>query len=96
MHDLSYLRTTLFYFAGIAAVVVFIVLIYALTHFKRSDEEGSDNKQSPNLKVELLWTVVPFVLLFLMALPVIKSYFFNHSVVKIQHKKLRDNYESNN
>lgn len=55
----------LFYGIGFVAVSVFVSLIYALLRFKRVGSQ-------PNLKIELLWTLVPFAMLFLIALPIVQ------------------------
>ncbi len=69
-----YLRDTFFYFACMIGLVVFAILIYALITFKRNDYQVG-NDQEPNLKVELLWTMIPFIMIVFMALPVIKSFY---------------------
>ena len=69
-----YLRSTFFYFTCLIAVVVFAVLVYALLTFKHTDYRENENK-SPNIKTELLWTVIPLIMIGLMLLPVIKKFY---------------------
>ena len=85
-----YLRTTFFYTAGAIALVVFVLVIYALLTFKRNDK---DSAKDPNLKVELLWTLVPFLMLLIMSLPVIKAFYARQaspvpvSTLGVSHEK---------
>lgn len=69
----EYLRSTFFYSACFITLVVFAVLIYALMTFKKKDY--SIVSEEPNIKIELLWTIVPFVMIALMLFPVVKAYF---------------------
>jgi len=76
-----YLRSTFFYFTCIIAVVVFVVLIYALLTFKRTDYRENENK-APNIKTELLWTVIPLIMIGLMLLPVMKKFYKTSAIEK--------------
>ena len=69
----EYLRNTLFYMACLVALVIFVVLIYALLTFKKRNY--AKDGEEPNIKVELLWTIVPFVMICLMLLPAIKAFY---------------------
>ena len=76
-----YLRSSFLYFACMIMVVVFAVLLYALLTFKKTDNKAEKNNQ-PNLKVELLWTIVPFIMIILMTLPAIKYFYKNNEAHK--------------
>jgi cytochrome c oxidase subunit 2 len=51
------------------AVVVFGVMIYSLVKFRRSQGAVADTTLLHSTKVEILWTIVPVVILVVMAIP---------------------------
>ena len=55
------------------AVVVFGVMVYSLVKFRRSKGAIPDVTMVHNTKVELIWTVLPVVILVAMAVPAAKT-----------------------
>lgn len=63
----SYLHKSIFYLSGCAEISVFILLIAALIAFQKS---------KPNFGIEIVWAVVPFVMLFVMMIPVANMFIY--------------------
>ena len=51
------------------AVVVFGVMIYALVKFRHSQGAVPDTNMVHSTKVEIIWTIIPVVILVVMAIP---------------------------
>ncbi len=66
--DIWDLHMTIFGICVIIAVLVFSVLIYALVKHRKSKGHEAVQFHS-NLKLEILWTVIPFIILVAMAVP---------------------------
>ena len=54
------------------AVVVFGVMIYALLKFRHSQGAVADTTMVHSTKVEIIWTIIPVVILVVMAIPAAK------------------------
>ena len=66
-HANVHLRDSVFYLSCVIALIVFIVLIGALISFQKSKS---------NFGVEIVWAVIPFVMLFVMMIPVINMFVY--------------------
>jgi cytochrome c oxidase subunit II len=58
------------------AVVVFGVMIYALVKFRHSQGAVADTAMVHSTKVEIIWTIIPVVILVVMAIPAAKVILF--------------------
>jgi cytochrome c oxidase subunit II len=58
------------------AVVVFGVMIYALVKFRHSQGAIADTTMLHSTKVEIIWTIIPVVILVVMAIPAAKVILF--------------------
>lgn len=67
-HNIYYLHMTIFWVCVVIAALVFGVLIYALLTHRRSQGRKPDTWHS-SLKIELIWTIIPFLILIAMAVP---------------------------
>lgn len=67
-HDIYWLHMTIFYICVAIAVLVFGVLIFSLFKYRRSKGAVAD-KFHEHAIVELIWTVIPFLILICMAIP---------------------------
>jgi cytochrome c oxidase subunit II len=63
------LHMLIFYVCVIIGVVVFGVMIYSLVKFRKSQGSVPDTTMVHNTKVEIVWTVIPVVILIAMAVP---------------------------
>ena len=54
-------------------VLVFGVMIYSLVRFRKSQGAVADVSMVHNTKVEILWTIVPVIILVVMAVPAAKT-----------------------
>ncbi|RDI43355.1 cytochrome c oxidase subunit II [Aquicella lusitana] len=67
-HEIYDLHMAAFYICCVIAVVVFSVLIYSLIRFRKS--KGAQAAQfKGNLLVEVIWTIIPFLILVGLAYP---------------------------
>jgi cytochrome c oxidase subunit 2 len=57
----------------ILAVVVFSVMIYSLVKFRKSKGAEPDRTLLHSTKVEIVWTVIPIMILIGMAVPIAKT-----------------------
>lgn len=62
------LHMTIFWIVVAIGILVFSVLIYALINHRKSQGHVAAKFHS-SLKVELVWTIIPFIILVLMAIP---------------------------
>ena len=67
-HDIYNLHMTIFWICVAIGVVVFSVMIYSLIKHRRSTGHKPAKFHS-SLKIEVLWAVVPFLILVAMAVP---------------------------
>ena len=67
------LHMKIFWICVIIAVVVFGVMIYSLIKFRKSQGAIPDVTLVHNTKVEFIWTVVPVIILVVMAVPAAKT-----------------------
>ena len=63
------LHMEIFYWCIGIGVVVFGVMIYSLIKFRRSQGAQADTKLVHSTKVEIIWTVIPIMILVAMAIP---------------------------
>jgi cytochrome c oxidase subunit 2 len=66
--DISALHMEAFWLCVAIAAVVIGAMIYSLVQFRRS--QGADaNRMLHSTKIEILWTVIPVVIVILVAIP---------------------------
>lgn len=70
-HDIYWLHMTIFWVCVGIATIVFSVLIYSLIKYRKSKGAVAD-KFHEHTVVEILWTVIPFIILVAMAVPATK------------------------
>jgi len=63
------LHMTIFYYCVAIGVVVFGVMIYSLIKFRKSQGAKADTTLVHSTKVEIIWTVIPILILVAMAIP---------------------------
>jgi cytochrome c oxidase subunit II len=63
------LHMTIFWWCVGIGVVVFGVMIYSLIKFRKSQGAQADTKLVHSTKVEIIWTVIPIMILVAMAVP---------------------------
>src|SRR5450755_1264399 len=66
------LHMEVFWVCVAIAVVVFGVMIYALVRFRHSQGAVADTTLVHSTKVEIIWTIIPVVILVVMAIPAAK------------------------
>jgi len=66
--DIYDLHMTIFWICVVIGAIVFSVLIYALIKHRKSAGHKADDFHS-NTKLEILWSVIPFIILVVMAIP---------------------------
>jgi cytochrome c oxidase subunit 2 len=67
------LHMTIYYWCIGIGVVVFGVMIYSLIKFRKSQGAKPDTTLIHSTKVEIIWTVIPILILVAMAVPTAKS-----------------------
>ncbi len=67
------LHMMVFWVCVILAVVVFGVMIYSLVHFRKSKGAVPDISLVHNTKAEIIWTIIPIVILVVMAVPATRT-----------------------
>src|SRR6202171_5060213 len=67
--DIYTLHMEVFWVCVAIAVVVFGVMIYALVRFRHSQGAVPDTTLVHSTKVEIIWTIIPVVILVVMAIP---------------------------
>src|SRR6202167_430850 len=70
--DIYTLHMEVFWICVGIAVVVFGVMIYALVKFRHSQGAIPDTAMVHSTKVEIIWTIIPVVILVVMAIPAAK------------------------
>jgi cytochrome c oxidase subunit 2 len=70
--DIYALHMEVFWICVGIAVVVFGVMIYALLKFRHSQGAIADTTLLHSTKVEIIWTIIPVVILVVMAIPAAK------------------------
>jgi cytochrome c oxidase subunit 2 len=63
------LHMTIFYWCIAIGVVVFGVMIFSLVKFRKSQGAQADTTLVHSTKVEIIWTVIPILILVAMAIP---------------------------
>src|SRR3984957_15685068 len=67
--DMYGLHMEVFWICVGIAVVVFGAMIYALVKFRHSQGAVADTSMLHSTKVEVIWTIIPVVILVVMAIP---------------------------
>jgi cytochrome c oxidase subunit 2 len=67
------LHMKIFYYCIAIGVVVFGVMIYSLIKFRKSQGAKADTTLVHSTKVEIVWTVIPILILVAMAVPTAKG-----------------------
>jgi len=67
------LHMTIYYWCVAIGVVVFGVMIYSLIKFRKSQGAQADTTLVHSTKVEIIWTVIPILILIAMAIPTAKG-----------------------
>lgn len=67
------LHMKIFYYCIAIGVVVFGVMIYSLVKFRKSQGAQADTTLVHSTRVEVIWTVIPILILVAMAVPTAKS-----------------------
>ena len=67
------LHMTIYYWCIAIGVVVFGAMIYSLIRFRKSQGAVPDKTLVHSTKVEIIWTVIPILILVAMAVPTAKS-----------------------
>lgn len=70
-HEIYMLHMLIFYVCVVIGVIVFSVMIYSLIEHRKSKGEAPADFHS-SLSIEILWAVIPFIILVLMAVPATK------------------------
>jgi cytochrome c oxidase subunit 2 len=68
-HEIYDLHMLVFWICVGIAVVVFGAMIYSLLRFRRSQGAVADTAMVHSTKVEIVWTVIPVIILVVMAVP---------------------------
>jgi cytochrome c oxidase subunit 2 len=71
-HDIYALHMEVFWICVGIAIAVFGVMIYALVKFRHSQGAIPDTTMVHSTKVEIIWTIIPVVILVVMAIPAAK------------------------
>jgi cytochrome c oxidase subunit II len=74
--DIYTLHMEVFWICVGIAVVVFGVMIYALVKFRHSQGAIADTSMVHSTKVEIIWTIIPVVILVVMAIPAARVILF--------------------
>ncbi len=67
------LHMKIFWWCVAIAIVVFGVMIYSIATFRKSKGAVADVKLTHSHKVEVIWTIVPILILVVMAIPAAKT-----------------------
>ncbi|RLV59196.1 cytochrome c oxidase subunit II [Parashewanella curva] len=70
--EVYHLHMTIFYICCVIGVIVFGVMLYAIVKHRKSKGAVAANFHE-STKVEILWTLIPFVILIAMAIPATKT-----------------------
>lgn len=71
-HEVYHLHMTIFYICCVIGVIVFGIMIYAMFKHRKSKGAVAANFHE-STKVEILWTIIPFIILISMAIPATKT-----------------------
>ncbi|RFU63402.1 cytochrome c oxidase subunit II [Peribacillus glennii] len=86
-YDLMILSTSIMVLVIIAVVVIFLIVIF---RFRRKEGDKSIPKQiEGNHKLEIIWTVIPILLLLILAVPTVTAT-FDFADTKAMEKKDKD------
>ena len=72
-HKIYSLHMLIFWICVVIGVVVFGIMIYSIATFRKSKGAIPDTKMVHNTKVEIVWTVIPVVILVAMAVPAART-----------------------
>lgn len=71
-HDIYQLHMTIFWICVAIGIVVFSVMFYAIIYHRKSIGYQAANFHA-STKIEIIWTVIPFLILVAMAIPATKT-----------------------
>ena len=71
-HQVYNLHMTIFYICCVIGVIVFALMFWSIVHHRKSKGAKADQFHG-SLKIELLWTAIPVVILVVMAIPASKT-----------------------
>lgn len=71
-HDIYQLHMTIFWICVAIGIVVFSVMFYAIIYHRKSIGYQAANFHA-SAKIEIIWTVIPFLILIAMAVPATKT-----------------------
>lgn len=80
-HEVYHLHMIAFYVCCAIGVIVFAAMIYSLIKFRKSKGAVSHPIHT-HLGVEILWTVIPFIILIILAIPATHVLFLIHDTDK--------------
>jgi cytochrome c oxidase subunit 2 len=72
-HKIYSLHMLIFWVCVAIGVVVFGIMIYSIATFRKSKGAIPDTKMVHNTKVEIVWTVIPVIILVAMAVPAART-----------------------
>lgn len=71
-HEVHDLHMTIFYICVVIAIIVFGVMLYSIIYHRKSRGATAANFHESTV-VELIWTIIPLVILIVMAIPATKT-----------------------
>jgi cytochrome c oxidase subunit 2 len=77
--DISALHVEAFWLCVAIAIVVVGAMIYSLVQFRRSQGAADADKMLHSTKIEILWTVIPVLIVILVAIPAAEL------ILKLEH-----------
>ena len=77
--DISALHVEAFWLCVAIAIVVVGAMIYSLVRFRRSQGAADADKMLHSTKIEILWTVIPVLIVILVAIPAASQ------ILKLEH-----------
>ena len=72
-HEAYRLHMNILYWCIGIAIVVFGAMIYSLLKFRRSQGAVADTNMTHSTKAEIIWTVLPIIILVVMAIPAARA-----------------------
>jgi cytochrome c oxidase subunit 2 len=77
--DISALHMEAFWLCVAIAIVVVGAMIYSLIQFRKSQGAADDDRMLHSTKVEILWTIIPVIIVILVAIPAAEL------ILKLEH-----------
>ncbi|MBO8162671.1 MAG: cytochrome c oxidase subunit II [Brevibacillus sp.] len=73
--QLTLIKLSLFIMVGVIAVVMFIFAYVIIRYRQKPGQTGIPEQVEGNTKLEIIWTVIPIILLFILAVPTVMTTF---------------------